>query len=108
MFSSFTIVHVSVWQSVSLSFPVLQSDNKNFNRGYLLNIGAMHAMTNEHGIDYDCLVMHDVDKFPEDTRNFYYCAENNPRHLIGQISYENNENYRKLAALILKILSISY
>ncbi|KAL8575362.1 hypothetical protein ACOMHN_048655 [Nucella lapillus] len=48
-----------------------------FNRGMLLNIGAVEAL----GLwDVQCVIFHDVDLLPEDDRNLYSCPEM-PRHM---------------------------
>lgn len=38
----------------------------------------------------DCVIFHDVDMFPQDDRNYYYCP-NEPKHLgafVNTLGYE--------------------
>ncbi|KAK7485979.1 hypothetical protein BaRGS_00022731 [Batillaria attramentaria] len=52
-----------------------------FNRGMLLNIGAVEAV----GLwDVRCFILHDVDMLPEDDRNLYTCTDQ-PRHMPSAI-----------------------
>lgn len=69
----------------SFSYQIIvveQNDNKAFNRGKLLNIGAQHAIKN--GFDYVCF--HDVDMLPI---NVDYSYPEVPTSLISEL--ENNE-----------------
>ena len=67
-------------------------DKKHFNRAQLLNIGYAEAMKQKQ---YDCIILHDIDKFPEDTRNLYICGDK-PVHMISRVRYVGQE-YRKWA-----------
>ncbi|KAK7485978.1 hypothetical protein BaRGS_00022730, partial [Batillaria attramentaria] len=52
-----------------------------FNRGMLLNIGAVEAV----GLwDVQCFIFHDVDLMPEDDRNLYTCPDQ-PRHMSAAV-----------------------
>ncbi|XP_076444755.1 beta-1,4-N-acetylgalactosaminyltransferase bre-4-like [Babylonia areolata] len=56
-----------------------------FNRGLLLNIGAVEAL----GLwDVGCFVFHDVDLVPENDRNLYTCPEM-PRHMSAAVDKFN-------------------
>ena len=53
----------------------------------LANIGYKEAMSE---LNYDCIVIHDLDILPEDDRNYYTCA-NNPIHMavkVEQFAYK--------------------
>ncbi len=52
-----------------------------FNKGMLLNLGYQEAVNSTHT---DCLVLHDVDLVPVNSRNPYTCGTY-PRHLPGHI-----------------------
>lgn len=54
-----------------------------FNRGILANIGVQYAMNS--GIDFSCVVIHDVNLVPVDIRNLYVCSDN-PRHMSSASS----------------------
>ena len=55
------------------------------NRGLLFNIGFKQAMKD---MDYDCVILHDVDVLPEDDRNYYDCGLY-PRHMSKRIDINN-------------------
>ena len=55
------------------------------NRGLLFNIGFKQAMND---MDYDCVILHDVDVLPEDDRNYYDCGIY-PRHMSKRIDINN-------------------
>ena len=57
-----------------------QEDKKAFNRGVLLNIGAMTAIRDK----FPCLILHDVDLLPLDESNLYACSEH-PRHMSASM-----------------------
>jgi hypothetical protein len=63
-------------------FVVEQSDNKPFNRGKLLNIGAKLAI--REGFDY--LALHDVDMLP--LKGVDYSYPDTPIHLAGVVNNE--------------------
>ena len=63
-----------------------QASGLPFNRGMLANIGYRESMLD---MDYDCLVIHDLDILPEDDRNFYICM-NNPVHMAVNVEQCNN------------------
>ncbi|XP_068229675.1 beta-1,4-N-acetylgalactosaminyltransferase bre-4-like [Palaemon carinicauda] len=56
---------------------VEQAGNDAFNKGLIMNIGALESLKL---YQYDCFVFHDVDLLPEDDRNLYTCPDQ-PRHL---------------------------
>ena len=58
-----------------------------FNRGMLMNIGFIEANTLG---DFDCVIFHDVDLYPEDDRHLYKCPEN-PTHMSAAV---DKFNYR--------------
>ncbi|TGZ61694.1 hypothetical protein CRM22_007855 [Opisthorchis felineus] len=60
---------------------VEQSDNTTFNRAALFNIGFKES---ERIRRFDCFILHDVDKLPEDEYLPYHC-ERNPVHLSGAL-----------------------
>ena len=70
-----------------------QGDKKHFNRGGLFNVGF--AEISKKRI-YDCIVLHDVDNYPEDTRNLYMC-DNRAIHLVSKQRYVRKD-YREYAA----------
>lgn len=80
-------------------------DNAKFNRGLLLNIGFDLALKDNK--KWQCFIFHDVDLFPEDERNLYYCPTT-PTHLSTSVDIFN---YRFVFILIfifaplLKLLS---
>ncbi|KAJ8922144.1 hypothetical protein NQ315_004079 [Exocentrus adspersus] len=57
-------------------FVANQNDTLPFNRAKMLNYGASLAMK----LNYDCLVLHDVDLLPINVGNIYGCAKL-PRHM---------------------------
>lgn len=57
-------------------FIVDQMDNRPFNRGKMLNIGATEAIN----AGYPCLILHDVDLIPLVSGNIYACTKL-PRHM---------------------------
>ena len=64
---------------------LLQAQPTTFNRGMLLNIGAVEAL----GLwDVQCFIFHDVDLIPEDDRNLYTCPEM-PRHMSAAVDKWN-------------------
>ncbi|VDH92249.1 beta-1,4-galactosyltransferase 5 [Mytilus galloprovincialis] len=66
---------------------VQQVSGAAFNRGMLSNIGFVEAMSD---MNYDCVVIHDVDILPEDDRNLYICTDN-PIHMavkVQQFDYQ--------------------
>lgn len=64
-----------------------QMDKKHFNRAVLLNIGYAEAMKQKK---YDCIILHDIDKFPENTHNLYTCGDK-PVHMISRVRYVGQE-----------------
>ena len=80
----------SAFYCILVVFHNPQKDKKHFNRGALLNIGVVEAL---NLAAYDCIILHDVDKFPEDTRNLYMCSDK-PLHLISKQRYVNKD-YRE-------------
>ncbi|KAA0200542.1 hypothetical protein HAZT_HAZT008046 [Hyalella azteca] len=68
-------------------FVVEQAGNESFNRGMLMNIGALESVKL---CPCECLIFHDIDLLPEDDRNLYACREQ-PLHL--SVAY-NTFNYK--------------
>ncbi|KAL3312186.1 Beta-1,4-galactosyltransferase 2 [Cichlidogyrus casuarinus] len=54
-------------------FVIEQVEPDNFNRGMLMNIGAVEAL--KISSDFDCFIFHDVDLLPEHDMNMYMCDE---------------------------------
>ncbi|KAF7631080.1 hypothetical protein Mgra_00008670 [Meloidogyne graminicola] len=61
-------------------FIVEQIGNFTFNKGKLTNIGIMEAL---RVYPFDCIIVHDVDTFPENDNNLYTCSSdpNVAKHL---------------------------
>jgi len=59
-----------------------QVANETFNRGKLLNVGAVEALKL---YAWQCFIFHDVDHLPEDDRNLYTCPEES-RHMAQYVS----------------------
>ena len=58
-----------------------QTPDVTFNRGLLLNIGAVEAA----GLrDVDCFILQDVDLIPENDNNLYKCSKK-PRHMSAAV-----------------------
>ncbi|CAH0547564.1 unnamed protein product [Brassicogethes aeneus] len=57
-----------------------QNDSLPFNRGKMLNYGAKVAME----LNYDCLILHDIDLIPLNLGNIYGCTKS-PRHMSSSI-----------------------
>ena len=66
-----------------------QYDSGKFNKGLLMNAAFVES---EKNLDFDCMVLHDVDMLPEDDRNLYKCDDKGPVHLSPKIS-KYNYNY---------------
>ncbi|XP_063415976.1 beta-1,4-galactosyltransferase 6-like [Mytilus trossulus] len=62
-------------------YVIEQKSGLPFNRGILANIGFKEAMSD---MEFDCIVVHDVDVLPEDDRNFYICSDN-PIHMAVKV-----------------------
>ena len=59
----------------------MQAQPTVFNRGMLLNTGAVEAV----GLwDVQCFIFHDVDLIPENDKNLYTCPEM-PRHMSAAV-----------------------
>lgn len=56
---------------------LFQTDNLEFNRATLLNVGFKEAVKE---YPWDCFIFHDVDHLPEDDRNTYSCSDQ-PKHM---------------------------
>ena len=54
-----------------------KDDDYEFNRGKLMNVGFREALKMH---PFNCIVFHDIDLMPEDTRNDYACPHS-PRHM---------------------------
>ncbi|XP_064120452.1 beta-1,4-N-acetylgalactosaminyltransferase bre-4-like [Macrobrachium nipponense] len=61
---------------------VEQAGNGTFNRGKLMNVGALESLKL---YSYDCFIFHDIDLLPEDDRNLYTCPQQ-PRHMSVAVS----------------------
>ncbi|XP_064120451.1 beta-1,4-N-acetylgalactosaminyltransferase bre-4-like [Macrobrachium nipponense] len=66
-------------------YVVEQAGNDSFNRGKLMNVGALESLMR---YSYDCFIFHDVDLLPEDDRNLYTCPEQ-PRHMSVVVNASN-------------------
>ncbi|CAH8666575.1 unnamed protein product [Schistosoma margrebowiei] len=66
-------------------FIIEQTGERKFNRGALLNAGFLEVSKFK---EYDCFILHDVDKLPEDDRIIYTCGPN-PTHLSASLSTFN-------------------
>ena len=75
---------------ILLSF-LSQGDKKHFNRGSLFNVGFAEIRKKQE--EYDCIGLHDVDNYPEDTRNLYMC-DGRAIHLVSKQRYVRND-YRE-------------
>lgn len=72
---------------------VEQTDEKQFNRAKLLNIGFVE--TNKLA-QVDCFIFHDVDLLPQNDLNVYACTHN-PRHMYSAIdTFRYQLPYRRL------------
>lgn len=67
-----------------------------FNRAKLMNIGYVEA---KKQYNWQCVIFHDIDLFPEDDRNLYTCPDE-PRHMSIAVDKFNyvyvNEKIDKL------------
>jgi hypothetical protein len=68
-------------------FVIEQVDTRRFNRAKLFNAGYQLLQTMQ---DYDCLVLHDIDKMPEDTRALYHCDLNHPKQMPSRFRTVTN------------------
>ena len=67
------------------------SDDAKFNRGKLLNIGALESTKLEP--DLNCFVLHDVDTVPQSLRTLYKCHEDR-RLALQMATYQKKRNYK--------------
>ncbi|KAJ8982088.1 hypothetical protein NQ317_011086 [Molorchus minor] len=82
-------------------FVVEQNNTLPFNRAEMLNFGARLAIT----LQYDCLILHDVDLIPLNTGNIYGCAKL-PRHMSSSLdTFRYNLPYLTLFGGATSILS---
>jgi len=58
-----------------------QLDDGQFNKAMIMNAGFEEALKQD---GYDCVIFHDVDMLPEDSRNLYVCKDS-PVHLSPAI-----------------------
>jgi len=63
-------------------FVVEQKQPPTFNRAALMNVGFVEARASAN---FDCFIFHDVDKLPEDDRDFYVCLQQR-RHVSPYLS----------------------
>ena len=63
---------------------VTQADTNPFNRGQLLNVGAVEAGKDRA---WDCFIFHDVDLLPEDDRNLYRYIVREPQVDLDKLCY---------------------
>uniref|UniRef100_A0A2A4J6Q6 Beta-1,4-N-acetylgalactosaminyltransferase n=1 Tax=Heliothis virescens TaxID=7102 RepID=A0A2A4J6Q6_HELVI len=83
---------------------VEQQDEKAFNKGMLLNVGARAALRDR----FPCLVLQDVDLLPLDAGNLYACTAE-PRHLSASIDkFRFVLPYEYLAGGVLAITADQY
>lgn len=61
-------------------FVVNQNDSLPFNRAKMINYGAKMSIR----LQYHCLILHDVDLIPINTRNIYACSKL-PRHMSSSL-----------------------
>lgn len=61
-------------------YVIEQQDDKIFNKGILLNVGAKTAIKDK----FPCLILQDVDLLPLDNSNLYACTQY-PRHMSASI-----------------------
>ena len=59
----------------------------------LMNVGFTEALKVH---EFDCVIFHDVDHLPEDTRNDYSCPTS-PRHMSRS---DSNRNYRWVSVCV--------
>ncbi|CAG9840993.1 unnamed protein product [Diabrotica balteata] len=69
-------------------FIVNQNDSLPFNRAKMLNYGAKLAIK----MKYHCLILHDVDLIPINSRNIYACSKM-PRHMSSSL-----DSFRRLVS----------
>ena len=62
---------------LNLSHGIVKVGEEKFNRGALMNIGFTEALKVRN---FTCVIFHDVDLLPLDTRNDYGCPSS-PRHM---------------------------
>jgi len=73
-------IHPFLQQQQQLDYTVFvvnQHEPEVFNRAALFNIGFIEALKL---YPFNCFIFHDVDLFPEDSRNIYKCVKQ-PRHM---------------------------
>ncbi|XP_050309621.1 beta-1,4-galactosyltransferase 1 [Anthonomus grandis grandis] len=80
---------------------VEQNDTLPFNRAKMINFGAQYAL----GLNYTCLILHDVDLIPLTTGNLYGCTYR-PRHMSSSLdTFRYNLPYLTLFGGAISILS---
>ncbi|XP_050518661.1 beta-1,4-galactosyltransferase 2-like [Diabrotica virgifera virgifera] len=85
-------------------FIVNQNDSLPFNRAKMLNYGAKLAIK----MKYHCLILHDVDLIPINSRNIYACSKM-PRHMSSSLdSFRYNLPYLTLFGGAVSITSDQY
>ncbi|XP_064624527.1 beta-1,4-galactosyltransferase 4-like isoform X2 [Lineus longissimus] len=73
-------------------FVVEQGDKKQFNRAKLMNVGYVEIL--KLG-DYNCFVVHDIDKLPDNSENVYTCQDA-PKAMMVSHKAQNEKSYKGL------------
>lgn len=68
---------------------VESTENLQFNRGRLMNIGFIESLKDND--KWDCFIFHDIDLLPQNLNNFYKCDPTVPLHLVV---LRSNRNYK--------------
>lgn len=90
-------------QQICYSIYVIEQYGEDiFNKGVLMNAGALESMI-QHP-DVECFIFHDVDLIPEDDRNLYNCPIESPRHMSHLVDkYQYKLPYKTLVGGVLAI-----
>lgn len=69
-------------QNINYQIFIINQHGKTlFNRGALFNIGFIESLKI---YPFNCFIFHDIDLFPEDSRNLYEC-HSTPRHMYHSV-----------------------